>query len=252
MELYPAIDIREGRAVRLRQGDFAQETVYADDPLAAAERWVAAGARRLHVVDLDGARQGRPAALDHLRRIAGTLGLPLQFGGGLRTQAAIAAALGAGADRVVLGTAAQRDPDLLRAALEEHGARVAVAVDVRGGRVSTAAWTHTSGEEGTAMVARLAAEGVETIVYTDVDRDGMLEGPALAQVSQVADAARPARLVYSGGIGDLSHLRALAALGHDALTGVIVGKALYEQRFTVAEAQAALEDPYDRPPDGSA
>ena len=240
MELYPAIDIRGGRAVRLRQGDFAQETVYAGDPLDAARGWVADGARRLHVVDLDGAREGRPVALEHLARIAGQLDVPVQFGGGLRTLDAVSAALETGAERVVLGTAAHRDPDLLEAALERHGERVAVAVDVRGGRVSTAGWTETSEDEGAAMVGRLSAGGVATIVYTDVDRDGMLEGPALEQLARVSAACGPAGLIYSGGIGELSHLSALAQLDGAALEGVIVGKALYERRFTVAEALAAL------------
>ncbi|HZI92301.1 MAG TPA: HisA/HisF-related TIM barrel protein, partial [Thermoleophilaceae bacterium] len=141
MILLPAVDIRDGRAVRLRQGRFEDETVYADEPLEAARSFVDAGARWLHVVDLDGARKGAPANLEHLERIAGELGVPVQFGGGLRSTESISAALGAGAQRVLVGTAAITDPDLLVAALEEWGERVAVAVDVRGGRVSVSGWT---------------------------------------------------------------------------------------------------------------
>jgi phosphoribosylformimino-5-aminoimidazole carboxamide ribotide isomerase len=237
VDLYPAIDIRDGRAVRLRQGRFEEQTVYADDPLEAARAWVDAGARRLHVVDLDGARTGRPVALAQLERIAGQVGVPVQCGGGLRDLEAISAALQAGATRVVLGTAAHRDPHLLAAALDRHGEQVAVAVDVRGGRVATEAWTQTGERDARTAVAALADRGVGTIVYTDADRDGMLEGADLDQVRAVAAAAGDAGFVYSGGIGALSELEALS---REAVEGVIVGKALYERRFTVAQAQAAV------------
>jgi phosphoribosylformimino-5-aminoimidazole carboxamide ribotide isomerase len=234
--LYPAIDILDGRAVRLTQGDFDARTVYRDDPLEAARTWVEGGARWLHVVDLDGARAGRPVNLDALERIAGELGVPVQCGGGLRSREAIDAALAAGATRVVVGTAAYRDPALLDAAVAAHGHAVAVAVDVRDGRVSVAGWTEDAGEAPSDVLERLGERGVRTFVYTDVDRDGMLDGPDVATVERLA-AAAPERLVYSGGIGTLAHLEALAGL---PLDGVIVGKALYEGRFTVAEGQRAL------------
>jgi phosphoribosylformimino-5-aminoimidazole carboxamide ribotide isomerase len=234
--LYPAIDILDGRAVRLTQGDFDARTVYRDDPVEAARTWVDGGARRLHVVDLDGARTGRPVNLGALERIAGELGVPVQCGGGLRSREAIDAALAAGAARVVVGTAAYRDTALLDAALAAHGDAVAVAVDVRGGRVSVAGWTEDAGEAPAGVLERLGGRGVRTFVYTDVDRDGMLAGPDVAAVERLA-AAAPGRLVYSGGIGALAHLEALAGL---PLDGVIVGKALYEGRFTVAEGQRAL------------
>jgi phosphoribosylformimino-5-aminoimidazole carboxamide ribotide isomerase len=235
--LYPAIDILDGRAVRLTQGDFDARTVYRDDPLEAARAWVDGGARWLHVVDLDGARAGRPVNLAALEGIAGELGVPVQYGGGLRGADAIDAALGAGAARVVVGTAAYRDPALLDAAVATHGEAVAVAVDVRGGRVSVAGWTEDEGEPPDAVLERLAARGVRTFVYTDVDRDGMLEGPDLPTVARLARIA-DARLVYSGGVGELQHLEGLAPL---PLEGVIVGKALYEGRFSIAEAQAVLD-----------
>ncbi len=236
MILYPAIDILDGRAVRLRQGRFDEATVYAEDPLQAAHAWVAAGAQALHVVDLDGARAGRPVNLEHVRAIAGTVGVPVQVGGGLRSAAAIADALAAGAARVVLGTAAYRDPALLEAALVQHGDAVAVAVDVRGGHVSTAGWTESTDQAPEAVIARLDAAGVGHIVYTDVDRDGMLEGPDVARVTQLAETVA-ARLIYSGGIGAAADLEALASIDLD---GVIVGKALYERRFTVVAGQEAL------------
>jgi len=161
----------------------------------------------------------------------------VQCGGGLRDLESIETALAAGAARVVLGTAAHRDPDLLAAALERHGDRLAVAVDVRGGRVSTEAWTQTGDRDARTTVTELAGQGVSTIVYTDADRDGMLEGADLEQVRAVAAAAGRSDFVYSGGIGALADLEALA---QERIHGVIVGKALYERRFTVAEAQAAL------------
>lgn len=239
MYLLPAIDILGGRAVRLRQGDFEDSTVYAQDPAAAAAAWVQAGAKRLHVVDLDGARAGEPRNLDHVTRIARDAGVPVQLGGGLRSDAALEAAFAAGVWRVVLGTAALRDPDLLGRAVAAHGERVAVAVDVRGGRVSAAGWTESTDEDAETVINRLAQAGVATVIYTDVDRDGMLEGPDTAALSRIA-AMTTGSLVYSGGIGTLDDL---AALGEVAgLDAVIVGKALYERRFTVAEAAAALGD----------
>lgn len=239
MQLYPAIDIRGGRAVRLRQGDFDEETVYADDPLEAARDWVAAGARVLHVVDLDGARSGEPAALDHLAAIVRETGVAVQYGGGLRTMDAVRGAFMAGAGRVVIGTAAFRDVDLLDAAIEEFGTSVAVAVDVRGGMISTAGWTETGELPAPEAIERLQDRGARTFVYTDADRDGMLEGPSLDAVRTIAGVVR-GHFLYSGGIGSLDHLRELRRLRQVNLVGVIVGKALYERRFTVAEATAAL------------
>lgn len=239
MILYPAIDILDGHAVRLVQGDFERRTEYAADPLDAARAWASAGAQRLHVVDLDGARTGAPVNLGHVERIVGETGLPVQLGGGLRSRAAIAAAFAAGVRRVVLGTAAFADNGLLAYAVAEHGERVVVSVDVRGGMVSTAGWTQTGSLAAVAAVRELVERGVRSFVYTDVDRDGMLEGPDLAGVAAVAQALE-GELLYSGGIGSLSDLEALVALRSPRLAGVIAGKALYEQRFSVAEAEAAL------------
>jgi phosphoribosylformimino-5-aminoimidazole carboxamide ribotide isomerase len=237
--LYPAIDILDGHAVRLVQGDFDQRTEYAADPLDAARAWAAAGAARLHVVDLDGARAGAPVNLEHVERIVGETGLPVQLGGGLRSPSAIAAAFAAGAQRVVLGTAAFADEALLAEALAERGERVVVSVDVRGGKVSTAGWTQTGSLDAVAAVRALAGRGVRSFVYTDVDRDGMLGGLDLVALVRVTDAVE-GELLYSGGISSLADLRALVELRHPRLAGVIAGKALYEHRFTVAEAQATL------------
>jgi phosphoribosylformimino-5-aminoimidazole carboxamide ribotide isomerase len=240
MNLYPAIDILEGSAVRLVKGDFDAKKVYDEDPLDAARGWTAEGAKYLHVVDLDGAKTGAPVNLEHLRRIAGELGVPVQYGGGLRSDAAIAAAFEAGAQRVILGTAAFTQAGLLEQALQEHGPeRVLVSVDVRGGHVTTAGWTETTEITTEAVVGSLEERGARNLVFTNVDRDGMLEGPDLEEVRAVAKAVGGS-LIYSGGIGGLADLEGLAALGEHSLEGVIVGKALYERRFTVAEAQAAL------------
>ena len=230
--------------MRLTQGDFARETVYADDPVEAA---LALGRPRargaLHVVDLDGARTGSPVALEHLRRIVEETqeaGVDVQYGGGLRAIEQLHAALAAGADRVVLGTAAFRDEALLDHALVELGECLAVAVDVREGRVATAGWTSTAEVSGTEAVAAMLRRGVRRFVYTNVDRDGMLSGPDQDEVARVAEAVGGQRFIYSGGIGSLDDLRALGSMGLSNLEGVIVGKALYESRFSLSDAQLAL------------
>lgn len=240
MDLYPAIDMLGGQAVRLVQGDYSASRVYDQDPLSAAHAWVRAGARRLHVVDLDGARLGAPANLSHLRRIAGELGVPVQFGGGLRDPDSVAAAFDAGAERVILGTAAFLDAAFLSAALQEWPGRVVVSVDVRHGRVATAGWTQTTHLTAEQVIARLWEQGAGELIYTNVDRDGMLTGPDLEDLASIAHAV-PGSFIYSGGIGALSDLQQLARMQLPSLAGVIVGKALYEQRFTVAQALAALD-----------
>ena len=240
MILYPAIDISEGRAVRLRQGRFDEVTVYQDDPLDAARSWMQAGARFLHVVDLDGARAGRPENLQHLQRITSELGAPVQYGGGLRSLPAVRDALRAGAQRVILGTAAYTDIDFLDDVMGAFRERVIVSVDTRGGNVSTSGWQETTQMPAEAVIERLQNRGVRSFVYTNVDRDGMLEGPDLDEVKRIAAVVR-GRFLYSGGIGQLDDLVALAALRQVNLGGVIVGKALYEGRFTVGEAQAVVD-----------
>jgi phosphoribosylformimino-5-aminoimidazole carboxamide ribotide isomerase len=237
--LYPAIDIRDGRAVRLAQGDYERETAYEDDPVVAARRWAGDGARWLHVVDLDGAREGAPVNLEHVRRIVAAVGVPVQLGGGLRDSAKVEAAISSGAERVVLGTAAVRDPDLTEAIASAHGERVVISVDARAGRVAAEGWTESSDLTPGDVIAVLSDRGVRRFVYTPVDVDGLMEGPDLESLREVASATN-AELIYSGGIGSLDDLRALAALEIQNLGGVIVGRALYEGRFTVAEGRAAL------------
>jgi phosphoribosylformimino-5-aminoimidazole carboxamide ribotide isomerase len=238
--LLPAVDIRGGKAVRLVQGDFARETVYNDDPLDAARGWVEQGARSLHVVDLDGAVKGAPANLEHLRRITRAVDVPVQYGGGLRDAVSVREALAAGADRVVIGTAAYADVEFLDEVIETWGSRVIVAVDVRGGRVSVAGWTKETQGIADEVIERLQRRGVHRFAYTNVDRDGTLEGPDIDDVRRIGEVVR-GRFIYSGGIGSLDHLRALAETRLVNLAGVIVGKSLYEGKFTIGEAHAVLD-----------
>jgi phosphoribosylformimino-5-aminoimidazole carboxamide ribotide isomerase len=238
--LYPAIDIRDGKAVRLIQGDYERETAYDDDPVVAARRWVEGGARWLHVVDLDGARVGEPVNLEHVRRIVAAVNVPVQLGGGLRDSKKVEDAISSGAERIVLGTAAVHDPDMAEAIAAAHGDRVVASVDSRSGKVAAEGWTQSS-DLGTAeVVTALSDRGIRRFVYTPVDVDGLMEGPDLGSLREVAKATE-GELIYSGGVGSLDDLRALAGLGIENLGGVIVGRALYEGRFTVAEGEAALE-----------
>ena len=249
MNLYPAIDILGGNAVRLVKGDFDAKKVYDRDPLSAARAFAQEGARYLHVVDLDGAKRGEPVNLEHVRAIAGELDLPVQLGGGLRSDLAIQRAFEAGVRRVILGTAIFTDPELPYRAMTEHGAEnVLISIDARGGYVATHGWL-----EATELPAREAIErwsegagGVKRFVYTNIDHDGMLDGVDADDAAAAARAVGDGELILSGGIGELVHLQALARLRAeqrlDGLDGVIVGKALYERRFSVAEALAALDD----------
>lgn len=247
MRLYPAIDILGGNAVRLVKGDFDAKKVYDEDPVSAARGWVEQGAEYLHVVDLDGAKRGEPVNLETLRKIASEVGVPVQYGGGLRSDSAVAAAFDAGAARVILGTAIFTEPLLLYRAIAAYGDdRVCVSIDARGGYVATHGWL-----EATEVPAREAIErwhegegGVKHFVFTNIDHDGMLDGPSRDEAVMAAHAAGDGSVILSGGIGEIGHLEALARLREEqqlhSLDGVIVGKALYEGRFTIAEAKAAL------------
>jgi phosphoribosylformimino-5-aminoimidazole carboxamide ribotide isomerase len=237
--LYPAIDIRGGRTVRLVRGDYKQETVYDADPAEAARRWAEEGARYLHVVDLDGALSGRPLNLEAVERIVSAVEVPVQVGGGLRDTDSINALLDAGAERIVIGTAALRDRDLLREALRRHAPRVVVSIDSRRGHLALQGWTETGEVDAPSAIGELTDEGVRRFVFTPIEVDGTMEGPDLGLLGRVA-AATDAELIYSGGVGRLAHLEKLAADAPDNVAGVIVGRALYEGSFSVAEAQAAL------------
>lgn len=243
LTLYPAIDIRGGSAVRLLQGDYDRETTYDADPLDAALRWVEGGAEILHVVDLDGARGGAPVNLDAVARIAAGCGVPVQVGGGIRDAEAVEAVLGTGARRAVLGTRAQRDPEFVGDLVTAHGPeRIVAAVDARGGSVAVEGWERSTATAVPELIGRLSGLGVARFVYTPVEVDGTLEGPGLEGLDAVASACESggAELIYSGGVGTLQDLEGLAGLGQASIGGVIVGRALYEGRFGVDEAIAAL------------
>ena len=240
MILYPAIDILDGKAVRLLKGDYAESTGYFDDPVDAALQWAEGGAEYLHVVDLDGAKAGRPVNLDAIGGISEAVGCPIEVGGGLRDGESVKRLLDAGAARVVIGTAALRDPDFLDATIAGNGApKVVVAVDARGGEVSLAGWTESSGVDVADAVAELSRRGVERFLFTPIEVDGTMEGPNIPELIRVADAT-DASVIASGGVGDIGHLVALAEQAPANVEGVIVGKALFEGRFTIPEAIGAL------------
>jgi phosphoribosylformimino-5-aminoimidazole carboxamide ribotide isomerase len=240
MILLPAVDILDGKAVRLVQGAFDQPTVYDEDPLEAALRWVREGARALHVVDLDGARSGEPVNVEHVARIVGQAGVPVQVGGGLRTIEAVERVLETGARRVVMGTAAYRDLDLLDDTIARIGDRLVVSVDARAGRLAASGWLEQTELPVEAAIERFGARGVRRFVYSSIDHDGLLGGPDLEGIRRVAGTVRGS-FVYSGGISSLDDLRAVSELRQVNLAGVVVGKALYEGRFSVSEAQAAMD-----------
>jgi len=232
MDVIPAVDIRGGRCVRLFQGDYARETVFDDDPVEVAVRWAQLGASRIHVVDLDGARDGRQANAEAVHAIARTVDCPVQTGGGIRDLATLSATLEAGLDRVVLGTAAVKDPAFLREAVAAAADRLIVSVDARDGRVATEGWTESTDLEATAWVAQLAAMGVQRIVYTDIARDGALEGPNVAMYEQLV-AETDVAIIAAGGVTSLDDVHRLAATG---IEGAIIGRALYTGDVDLAEA----------------
>jgi phosphoribosylformimino-5-aminoimidazole carboxamide ribotide isomerase len=245
--LYPAIDIRGGRTVRLLRGDYDLETAYDADPVDAARRWVDGGAEILHVVDLDGARAGAPANLGVVERIAAAVDVPVQLGGGLRDRDGVEAAFAAGAARAVLGTAARRDPALAGELAGTYGERIVASVDARDGRVAVAGWEEPTDTAVEDAIAELAAVGLRRFVHTPVEVDGTLAGPGLERLDPVLDACdrAGAELIYSGGVGTLADLERLRDLARPGLSGVIVGRALYERRFTVASAIATLNERMD-------
>jgi phosphoribosylformimino-5-aminoimidazole carboxamide ribotide isomerase len=240
MIVYPAIDLRNGRVVRLVHGDPAQETVHSDDPVATAERWKEAGAAWLHVVNLDGALGAAVLALDALRTLAG-VGLPIQFGGGLRTLDDARRALDAGAARIILGTLAVQQPETAGEAVRRFGAdAVAVALDARGEQVATHGWQQISTWTPLALGQRFAADGVRHALCTDVSRDGDLSGVNVAATARLARETGLA-VIASGGVASLDDIRALRAAG--GIAGVVIGKALYTGAFPLEEAlQIASSD----------
>ncbi len=240
ISLYPAIDLRDGAAVRLVQGDFDRSTIFNEDPVAQARDFAREGATHLHVVDLDGALTGTPVHAPIVAQLAAAFPGVVQLGGGLRDRAAVETAIATGVDRVVVGTAMLDDDAFVRWAAGRLGDRLVVSLDARDGMVATHGWTQVSDRAAVDVAAELARTGVRHLLYTDIGRDGTLDGPNLAALKQVAQAAPPLTILAAGGIASLDDLTALAEMRVPNIRGVIVGRALYEGRFGVAEALATL------------
>jgi phosphoribosylformimino-5-aminoimidazole carboxamide ribotide isomerase len=235
MILYPAIDLKDGQAVRLLRGEMATATVFNDDPADQARTFEAAGFAWLHLVDLNGAFEGRPVNRAAVEAILAAVAIPAQLGGGIRDMATISAWLEAGVARVILGTAAVKNPELVRAACREFPGQVALGIDARGGRVAVEGWAEVSEIEALDLARRFADAGAAAIVYTDIARDGVLQG---VNVEATADLARATDVpvIASGGVADLADIEALMAAASDGIQGAIIGRALYDGRIDAAAA----------------
>jgi len=239
MTVLPAIDLKDGKCVRLRQGRAEDVTVYGDDPSAQARDWREQGGEELHVVDLDGAFDGVPRHLEEIKAIIKAFAGPVEVGGGIRTAEALNAVLEAGAARVILGSAALDDPSFLARAVDLWGERIAVGIDARDGYVQTKGWVTTTKVKATDLAAAVAKAGVRTIIYTDTATDGMLGGPNLTQMAAICDAAPTCSITASGGVSSPFDIENLKGLGRSNLTAVIVGKALYDGRTTLRDLKVA-------------
>jgi len=237
MDIWPAIDLRGGKCVRLEQGDYQRETIFGDDPAAMAQHWVAEGARALHLVDLDGARDGRPTNLPSVLAILRAVNVPCELGGGIRDEATVRQLLDAGLSRLVIGTRALREPEWFRSLCRTFPDRLVLGIDARDGQVATDGWLETSSVAATDLAAQFASEPVAAIIYTDIAVDGMLCGPNLAAMREMREAVR-LPIVASGGVHSADDVRRLAAL---QLSGCIIGRALYDGKLTVRDALAAAK-----------
>jgi phosphoribosylformimino-5-aminoimidazole carboxamide ribotide isomerase len=236
MQIYPAIDLRGGRCVRLRQGDYEQETVFGTDPAAMARHWVAEGADRLHIVDLDGAKEGRPVNGASIRAIVQASGVPCQLGGGLRTREHIEEAIGWGVQRVIIGTRALQSPGWLHEMTAAFPGRIVLGIDAKDGRVATHGWLDVSDMPSIELAQKLGHLPLAAIVYTDISRDGMMQGTNVAAMAEMA-AAVQIPVIASGGVTTLEDIRRLADAG---LAGCIVGRALYENQLRLREIAATI------------
>ena len=239
MIILPAIDLKGGKCVRLRQGRADDVTVYGDDPAQQARDWAEQGGRELHVVDLDGAFAGTPRHAEVIRRIIAAFGGPVEVGGGLRTGEALAAVFDAGAARAIIGSAALEDPEFLSKAVELYGERIAVGIDARDGFVQTRGWVETTQVKAVDLARAVERAGVRTIIYTDTATDGMLGGPNLTQMAAICDAAPNCQITASGGVSSPYDIENLLSLGRKNLRAAIVGKALYDGRTTLKEMNNA-------------
>ena len=242
MILYPAIDLKDGRCVRLERGDMAQATVFSDDPAGQARTFAGQGFSWLHIVDLNGAFAGRPVNAPAVEAILGAVATPVQLGGGIRDLATIDLWLGKGVHRVILGTAAVKDPTLVREACRQFPGRIVVGIDARGGRVAVEGWAETSQITAIELARRFEDAGVAAIVYTDIDRDGVLQGLNLPATAELARATS-IPVIASGGLAGIDDVRALLQPEYAILQGVIAGRALYDGRLDAREALALISRP---------
>lgn len=240
MILFPAIDLKDGRCVRLRQGDMGQATVFNDDPADQARKFVLAGAQWIHIVDLNGAFAGRPLNAPAVTAIISSAKVPLQLGGGIRDMATIEAWLKAGIARVILGTVAVKTPELVRQACKEFPGKIAVGIDARAGMVATEGWAEASDLSVTDLAQRFVDAGVAAIIHTDIDRDGVMGGPNIAASAALARAV-PIPVIVSGGVSSIDDIKAVKAEAASALAGVIAGRAIYDGRLDIKAAIDVLK-----------
>lgn len=237
--IYPAIDIRGGKCVRLIQGDYNQETVYNEDPVAVARDWEAQGGQWIHLVDLDGAKAGHPVNDELIGRIAKTVNVPVQVGGGLRRAEDVERLLGLGVSRVILGTAAIEDRAFVSRVLNKYGDAIAIGIDARNGLVATRGWLETSEVKAEDLAVQLAGEGAQTFIFTDISRDGMMGGPNVEAILSLAKVSGRT-VIASGGVSKPEDLERLAVHADDGVGGAIVGKALYTGSIRLADAVRKL------------
>ena len=238
MEIIPAIDIKDGKCVRLYQGDYGQETVFSEDPVAVALNWQAQGASRLHLIDLDGAAAGRSVNIAVVEAIVKQTGLPVQLGGGIRDEATVSRLLNIGVDRVILGTVAVEKPELVKTLCRKFGQSIVVGIDARDGLVATRGWIMDTSATAVQLAKSMVDLGVKRIIYTDIVRDGTLSQPDYAGVAEMVEGVK-AKIIAAGGISEVEHLRKLAALGAEA---AVVGMALYTGRINLKEALTKIKN----------
>ncbi|MED1747480.1 MAG: 1-(5-phosphoribosyl)-5-[(5-phosphoribosylamino)methylideneamino]imidazole-4-carboxamide isomerase [Bacillota bacterium] len=238
--LYPAIDMRNGKCVRLVQGDYDQETIYGDSPLDMAARFANEGAKWIHLVDLDGAKAGKRVNHEHVLAIASSLDVNVQIGGGIRTEEDVEFYLSNGVSRVILGSSAVSNPAFVKKMLAQYGEKIAIGIDARNGFVSTEGWLETSKVKAEELGKELAKEGAEVFIFTDIQMDGMLSGPNVESTVRLAEATRK-QVIASGGVSAVADIQKLSVQKHAGVSGAIIGKALYTKQFTLAEAFEGID-----------
>ncbi len=234
MLIIPAIDLINGECVRLKQGNYNQKTVYSQDPVAVAKQFAEAGAELIHIVDLDGARLGEPKNLEIISQVAKSISVPIELGGGIRNLAAVEAAFAAGVERVILGTAVLAQPAWLETAIDTYGERIVIGIDARDGKVAVQGWLEDTTVDALDLIDKIKALGCEEIIYTDISRDGMLNGPNLDALKQLG--SKNMKIIASGGVSSLADIQELRALASSGVYAAIVGKAIYDQEIDLHEA----------------